>query len=222
MAKKESSFINMTLTLFVITAVAGVALGYVYNITKDPIQKAKEEKLKTAINIVVPGADKGTIEEKIVPADGGDLAFYTVKVNDEIIGTAVKTFSKNGFGGLITVMVGFDKEGKIIDSNVLEHKETPGLGDKSGKSVSSWNEQFKGMDISQMPGQLIKVKKDGGTVDAITAATITSRAYCDAVQRAYDNYIKQAGSTVNEVDETPANEKVESENIVEPNDGGNE
>jgi Na+-translocating ferredoxin:NAD+ oxidoreductase subunit G len=119
MAKKESSFINMVLTLFVITAVASVALGYVYNITKDPIQKAKDDKLKAAINIVVPGADKGTIEEKSVSADGGELIFYTVKVNDEIIGTAVKSFSNSAFSGLITVMVGFDKEGKIIDSNVL-------------------------------------------------------------------------------------------------------
>jgi len=207
MAKKESTFVNMTLTLFFITAVAAVCLASVYNFTKEPIEKAKQEKLKTAINTVVPGADKGVIEEKVIPAaDGtGDLVFYYVKNDDEIIGTAVKTFSNNGFGGVITVMVGFDQDGKIIDSNILEHKETPGLGDKSGKSVSSWNEQFKGMDISAMKNSEIKVKKDGGEVDAITAATITSRAYCDAIQRAYNTYM-QTFTT----------------NSIETKDGGNE
>jgi Na+-translocating ferredoxin:NAD+ oxidoreductase subunit G len=210
MAKKESSFINMVLTLFVITAVASVALGYVYNITKDPIQKAKDDKLKAAINIVVPGADKGTIEEKSVSADGGELIFYTVKVNDEIIGTAVKSFSNSAFSGLITVMVGFDKEGKIIDSNVLEHKETPGLGDKTDKKVGPWNEQFKGKDPKEF---ILKVKKDGGSVDAITAATISSRAYCDAINRAYTAYMETAGTT-QPSDSTTTN--------VEPKDGGNE
>ncbi|MDD3860621.1 MAG: RnfABCDGE type electron transport complex subunit G [Bacteroidales bacterium] len=207
MAKKESTFLNMTLTLFVITAIAAAGLASVYNVTKDPIQKAKDEKLKTAINVVVPGADKAQIEEKVIPAsDGtGDLVFYYVKNGDEIIGTAIKTFSNNGFGGLITVMVGFDKEAKIIDSNVLEHKETPGLGDKSGKSVSDWNEQFKGMDIAIMKNSELKVKKDGGDVDAITAATITSRAYCDAIQRAFNTYIQTL-----------------TENNVEPKEGGNE
>jgi len=233
MAKKESTFLNMTLTLFVITAVAAVALGYVYNITKDPIQKAKDEKLKTAINIVVPGADEATIEEETVTVDGKDVIFYFVKVDDELKGTAVKTFSNNGFGGLIKVMVGFDADGKIIDSDVLEHKETPGLGDKSGKAVSSWNEQFKGMDISTMPEQILKVKKDGGVVDAITAATITSRAYCDAIQRAWTTYMEMDNVSVNDeqLEETEIVEKiemleettenVEPENIVESNQGGN-
>jgi electron transport complex protein RnfG len=210
MAKKESSFINMVLTLFVITAVASVALGYVYNITKGPIQKAKDDKLKAAINIVVPGADKGTIEEKSVSADGGELIFYTVKVNNDVIGTAIKTFANNGFGGLITVMVGFEKEGKIIDSNVLEHKETPGLGDKTNKDVNPWNEQFKGKDPKEF---ILKVKKDGGSVDAITAATISSRAYCDALTRAYSAYMASAG-TAQPSDSTTNN--------VESKEGGNE
>ncbi len=210
MAKKESTFLSMTLTLFIITAVAAVALGYVYSITKTPIQNAKDEKLKTAINIVVPGADKGEIKCDTVVVDGKDLYFYSVSVDNKIIGTAVNTFSPNGFGGLIRVMVGFDEQGKIIDSNVLEHKETPGLGDKSDKKVSSWNEQFKQMDIASMKNQTLKVKKDDGEVDAITAATITSRAYCDAIQRAWTafNDFKKSNSLdeKNEIMEEQNNE----------------
>lgn len=218
MAKKESTFLNMTLTLFVITALAGAALSFVYTLTKEPIDQAKAAKLKNAINVVVPGADKGEIEENSVAAvDGaGELTFYNVKVNGETLGTAVKTFSNNGFSGLIVVMVGFDSNGNIIDSNMLEHKETPGLGDKTDKKVSNWNEQFKGKN----PGEFIlKVKKDGGSVDAITAATITSRAYCDAIQRAYDTFMKNAaGQNTEEVDTDASDaDYTETNEIVESN-----
>ncbi len=228
MAKKESTFLNMTLTLFIITAVAAVALGYVYNITKEPIQKAKDEKLKTAINIVVPGADKGTIEIDTVEIDGKQLFIYTVSIDDKIIGTAINSFSNDGFSGLVRVMVGFDSDGKIIDSDVLEHKETPGLGDKSSKSVSNWNERFKELDISTMKDQTLKVSKDGGEVDAITAATITSRAYCDAIQRAWSVYIAtiDGNSQEKETAETEIIEEntleTKTDSIVEPNEGGND
>ena len=228
MAKKESTLLNMTLTLFIITAVAAVALGYVYNITKEPIQKAKDKKLKTAINIVVPGADKGTIEIETVKIEGKDLFIYTVSIDDKIIGTAINSFSNNGFGGLVRVMVGFDENGKIIDSDVLEHKETPGLGDKSSKSVSNWNEQFKKMDISIMKDKTLKVSKDGGEVDAITAATITSRAYCDAIQRAWTVYVETIddNSQQKETTETEIIEEntleTKTVDIVEPNEGGND
>jgi electron transport complex protein RnfG len=232
MAKKESTFLNMTLTLFVITAVAAVALGYVYNITKDPIQKAKDEKLQAAINIVVPGADKGEIVTDTIEVEGKEIYLYTITVDDEILGTAVNTFSINGFGGLIRVMVGFDVNGVVIDSDVLEHKETPGLGDKSSKSVSSWNEQFKGMDISIMKDQQLKVTKDGGEVDAITAATISSRAYCGAIQTAWTVFMANKPN-VEELAEGTPEEVIETENVetleedvdaeinVESNDGGN-
>ncbi|MDL2262171.1 RnfABCDGE type electron transport complex subunit G [Bacteroidales bacterium OttesenSCG-928-I21] len=187
MAKKESTFLNMTLTLLIVTAVVSVALGYVYKLTEEPISEAKAKKLQEAISVVVPGAETAEISVDTFPTvDGSDnLEFYTVKRDEEIIGTAVKSFTNSGFSGYMSVMVGFDKDGKIIDSNVLEHSETPGLGDKTGKSASSWNEQFKGKDpkIDKM-----KVKKDGGSIDAITAATISSRAYCDAIQRASDAF----------------------------------
>ncbi len=208
MAKKDT-FINMTLTLFVITAVPAILLGFVYNFTKDPIEQVKKENLKMSINLVIPGADKGTVKEfSIMPTEGKDsLYFYEVLVNDVRIGTAVKTYTDKGFSGRFTVMVGFDTLGVIIDNNVLEHKETPGLGDKTSKSKSTWNEQFKGKNPSVF--KLI-VKKDGGDVDAITAATISSRAYCDALQRAFDAY--QAYYKLN----------TESAPAADQNKGGNE
>jgi electron transport complex protein RnfG len=118
-------------------------------------------------------------------------------LDNELIGTAVETFTKKGFSGYIKIMVGLLPDGRINDIVVLEHKETPGLGDKMEKKKSlnkktglSWSSQFMGKD----PGMFnLTVKKDGGDVDAITASTITSRAYCDAILRAINAY-KEGGN----------------------------
>jgi len=198
MAKKESTFLNMVLTMFVVTAISSVTLGFVYNATKGPIELAKLKKLNESIGIVVPGAENADVSEAIVvpSIDGGlDLLFYEVKKDGELIGTAIKSYTNSGFSGYMSVMVGLDSEGIIIDSNILEHKETPGLGDKTCKSVSKWNEQYIGMNPAVVN---LKVKKDGGDVDAITAATITARAYSDAIQRAYDTYMQYKSKGGNE------------------------
>ncbi|MBN2681324.1 MAG: RnfABCDGE type electron transport complex subunit G [Bacteroidales bacterium] len=185
MAKKESTFVNMVLTLFLVCGIAAGALGYIYTITKEPIETAKKDFLYKQINVVVPGADQGEIGE---PIEKEGLKFYVVKDNSgQVIGTAVESFTESGFSGRFDIIVGFDQDGKILDSNVLTHKETPGLGDKMSKDVAPWNEQFKEKDPASY--KLI-VKKDGGDVDAITAATISSRGYCDALQKAYDGYMK--------------------------------
>lgn len=207
MARKDT-FINMTLTLFVITAIPAILLGFVYNFTKAPIAKVKEEKLKQSINLVVPGADKGKVKEfGVMPAEGKDsLYFYEVTLNDVLIGTAVKTYTDKGFAGRFTVMVGFDKTGKIIDTDMLEHKETPGLGDNASNNKGTWNDQFNGKIPSET--YKLKVKKDGGSVDAITAATISSRAYCDALQRAFDAYkIYYKLNTASETDQNKGGNK---------------
>lgn len=185
MAKKESTFVNMVLTLFLVCGIAAGALGYIYTITKEPIATAKKDFLYKQINVVVPGADQGEIAEPVTK-DG--LNYYVVKdKSGQVIGTAVESFTESGFSGRFDIIVGFDQDGKILDSNVLTHKETPGLGDKMSKDVATWNEQFKKKDPASF--KLI-VKKDGGDVDAITAATISSRGYCDALQKAYDGYMK--------------------------------
>ena len=188
MAKKESSFINMVLTLFIVTGIAALALGSVYNLTKKPIALAKKAKLENAISNVVPEFDTLKIF-KIMPATGKDsLTFYQAFNNDSLVGTAIKTYTNEGFSGFISIMAGFSPDGKIINTAVLEHKETPGLGDKMDKKKADWSDQFKNVNLTEFK---LKVTKDGGDVDAITAATISSRAFCDATQRAYDELKKQ-------------------------------
>ncbi len=197
MAQRESTFVNMVVVLFLISAIAATALAFVYQATKDPIQKSKFEKKKQAIKNVVNDFDNNPIEEMFkIPVEGGDsVECYPAKKDGKIVGYAVKTFSKKGFSGLITVMVGFDPDGHIHKTAVLEHHETPGLGDKMQRNKSNFSKQFDNMDVPDIPdkdndGIIIEVKKDNGTVDAITAATITSRAFCDAAERAYNAFKK--------------------------------
>jgi len=105
---------------------------------------------------------------------------------------AINTFTNEGFSGNIELMVGFLEDGTIYNTAVLSHKETPGLGDKMDKKKSNFPDQFSGKNPAEFN---LKVKKDGGDVDAITAATISSRAFCDALTRAYKTLEKEKGGT---------------------------
>lgn len=184
MAGKESTFLNMVLTLFLVTLVASAALGYVYELTKGPIAAAKLQKKINAISMVVPEFDNNPNEEmfKVATAEGDSLEVYPATMGGQPVGYAIKTFTKKGFSGLIELMVGFKPEGKIHNISVLFHAETPGLGDKMTKKKSTWSEQYNEKDPAS---DNIKVKQDGGQIDAITASTISSRAFSDAVDRAH-------------------------------------
>ena len=189
MAKKESSFLNMVITLFVITAVASLALGGVYNVTKEPIRLALKAKAEKAIKEVIPVFDT-LITFKIMPEDGKDSLTFNHGLKDgNLIGVAVETYSYEGYTPTkIKIMVGFLPDGKINNTAVVQQKETPGLGTKMT------SEKFKAQFRDKYPKQYtLKVVKDGGDVDAITAATISSRAFCNAVQRAYTTFEKIEG-----------------------------
>ena len=184
MAKKESTFLNMVATLLVVTLLAAGLLGSVYALTKEPIRLAELKRKNEAIGVVVPGFDNEPSQEvKKLFMDGDTLYFYTARQGEKVLGTAVETFTNLGFTGEFKLMVGFAPDRSIIDIAVIKHAETPGLGDKMERDKSEFHVQFMGQDPESFN---LAVKKDRGDVDAITASTITSRAYCDAVQRAYD------------------------------------
>lgn len=190
MAKRESTFANMVIVLFLITFIASATLGGIYELTKAPIELAKKNKKETSIKQVLPEFDN-IKSYKIKPEDGADsLEFNEAFLNNELVGTAIETYTDRGFSGRIKIMVGLIPDGTIYNIAVIEHKETPGLGDKMDASKSDFSEQFKG---KQPTNENLTVKKDGGNVDAITAATISSRAFCDAVDRASKTYAKKGG-----------------------------
>lgn len=183
MAKKESTFISMLATLFVVTLVAAGLLGSVYALTKEPIRLAELKKKNEAIQVVVPGFDnEPSTEVERLFMDGDSIFLYTARKGEEVLGTAVETFTNEGFSGEFKLMVGISPDGSIIDIAVISHAETPGLGDKMEKGKGDFSLQFMGKHPKDFT---MAVKKDRGDVDAITASTITSRAYCDAVLRAH-------------------------------------
>ena|SRR4030042_2983653 len=188
MAKKlESTLMNMTLSLVFISMGMSAALTLVYLKTKEPIEAASIQKEINSVKQVLPEFD-GNPTENIIEKDGVKI-YYPYKQN-QIVGFAIKTFTNKGFGGKIELMAGFLPDGTIYNITVLQHKETPGLGTKMT------DEKFKSQFLGKNPeNYYLKVKKDGGKVDAITAATVSSRAYCDAIQRAY-NTLTQINDSV--------------------------
>jgi electron transport complex protein RnfG len=188
MAKTESTFKNMVLSLTLISMVAATCLGFVYELTKKPIELSNLNKKMNAIREVVPGFDNNPNAEmfRLPTGQGDSLEVYPARKDGSVIGYAVNTYTEKGFSGHIGIMAGFKPDGTIINISVLDQKETPGLGNKM--TDPSFIDQFKEKNPSSFE---LKVKKDGGAVDAITAATISSRAFCDAVQRAYTTLRKE-------------------------------
>ncbi|NCO63382.1 MAG: RnfABCDGE type electron transport complex subunit G [Flavobacteriales bacterium] len=192
MSKKESTFFGMLLSLLVITLVSGFALGFVNDLTIEPKAKAKLEKKINALKLVLPAFDNNPVEDvKMVTSDkvSDSVEIYPAYSKNEFVGAAVIGSTDKGFSGLVKLMIGFKPNGDIVNIVVLEQKETPGLGTKM--TEDKFIKQFKGVNISDFK---LQVKKDGGDVDALTGATISSRAFCDVTQIAYDAFIKNNNS----------------------------
>ena len=184
MAKRESTFGNMVLSLTLIATIFALCLGLIHELTAGPISQAQMAKKTAAISEVVPPFDNDPNAEmytKTTPEGDYNLEIYPAKKDGEIVGYAVNTLTMKGFNGEIDVMVGFKPNGDIYKVYVLNHSETPGLGAKI--TTPEFKDQFDGKNPSSFK---LTVKKDGGDIDAITAATISSRAFADAIQRAYD------------------------------------
>ena len=187
MAKAESTLKNMLLSLTLIAMGASIALGFVYEYTKGPIEVSNLNRKLEAIRQVVPEFNNNPADEmfRLQSYEGDSLEVYPSKKDGRINGYAIKTYSDKGYSGTITLMAGFKPDGTIYNISVLEQKETPGLGTKMKEP--RFKEQFNGKNPSSFG---LKVKKDGGEVDAISAATISSRAFCDAVSKAYKTFRK--------------------------------
>ena len=179
----ESSLKNMVLVLFTITLLSSAAVGGVYMLTKEPIAQAKVAAVNNALKQVLPEYEATTSQD--IEVNALPIKVHTATVADKAVGYAVESISKNGFGGEVRLMVGFDTEGTILNINVLEQKETPGLGTKMADEGNVLLASLKDKNAAQIN---LTVKKDGGDIDALTAATISSRAYAEAVAVAYEAF----------------------------------
>lgn len=191
MKKLESTLPNMVIVLAAVAIITGGILAWVNDATAGPIAEQQEKTLADGIKAVM-GAQtlKVTANDSVSQEIGGKpFAFVVHKVADEkgeSLGAAVES-TTGGFGGDLKVLVGFDPEGKVLGYTVLQHAETPGLGAKADKWFQA---DGKGCIVGRQmdTGKPLTVSKDGGDVDAITASTITSRAFLKAVNQAYAVY----------------------------------
>ena len=183
----------------------GAVLAYVNHITAGPIAKKAEQSLAAGIKSVMGTEDlQVAAPEEVHQTIGGKPATFVIHAcsdkSGNSLGAAVES-TTGGFGGDLKVLVGFNKEGKILGYTILQHSETPGLGAKA----STWfQKDGKGSIIGKTPkdGDLHVSKDDktGNAVDAITASTITSRAFLKAINQAYSAYTQkgvdsQSGAT---------------------------
>lgn len=188
MSKKESTFLNMTITLFLITMVAGVSLGYINDITKGPKAKAKLERKVNALKQVLPEFNNNPVEEVLMLKSDkakDSIEVYAGTFDGNPIGTAIIGSSEKGYSGLVKIMVGFNPDESIKNIVVLEQKETPGLGTKM--KGDKFLRQFRGKKPSEFN---VMPTKDGGDVDALTGATITTRAFGEAVLLAHEVFVE--------------------------------
>lgn len=219
----KNSFFNMTACLVCITLVCSLLLAGVFVLTKGPIEQAEQKAKQEAIKKVSPAF--ASLEE-VAACDEAPAYVKTLGEAGEVVAYVVDGSSAKGFGGKLTLKVSFTPDCKIYRTTVLSHSETPGLGAKC-QSDSTFIKQFEGRETAVMV-----VRKDGGDVDAITASTITSRAYCDALNNAIANFeaipevkamldakadaeaaeVAETAETVQEQEET---EQTENKNVTE-------
>ena len=168
------------LILAAICLVASAVLAATYKITKPIIEIRAKEEEKAALEVILPDADDFA-EKK-----AGDIEYYEGYKNSSLVGYCVKAIG-TGYGGYFHIMVGIDPSGMIEGVEVLDHQETPGLGAKikevrPGEKESWFLRQFKGKN-----GLSISLKD----IDAITGATITSKAVVDAANKAVNDFFKE-------------------------------
>ncbi len=198
----KSTLMNMVLVLLVITAIASASVGGVYILTKEPIALANENAKKEALSQVLPAFEN--TEMTNVSLDGLEIEVYTATAaSGEVVGYAVNTATMSGFSGLFRLMVGLDTQGTVLNVNVLSHSETPGLGSKMTDEGNSLLMSVKDKNIKDINWDM---KKNGGDIDALTAATISSMAYADAMQRAMAAYEQVANNGAESSEKGESNE----------------
>lgn len=177
----KSTLTNMVLSLGIITIIAAALLAGVYTITEAPIKAAQLNKQIEAIKAVTPAFDNDPVNESMEITPQGEsvpVKVFPAKMGGKLVGAAVESYSSQGFSGDIKLIYGFDTEGNITGYAVMQHAETPGLGSKMGEWFCNPAHSIIGLNAATSN---LTVSKDGGDVDAITAATISSRAFLRAL-----------------------------------------
>lgn len=165
-------------------AVAGLLLAYTNDVTRDRIATAKQAEKLDALRAVLPEFDNQPNQNTCrITANGEEWTFFVARKNNAYTGAATESVSKNGYGSRILLMIGFNANHTVQQVKILEQTETPGLGSRI--TEDAFRGQFTGRKLA---GTRWAVRKDSGDFEAITGATISSRAVVDAVKKAADIY----------------------------------
>ncbi|MDD4971172.1 MAG: RnfABCDGE type electron transport complex subunit G [Paludibacter sp.] len=185
MKKLKSNFINMVVVLTGIALFAAFTLASVYSLTRDSIESSRNSKVQEAIQAVMPAHDHyDSIPVEMNNGVETTRVYKAYDKNNALVGAAVESSSNNGYKGHIDIIVGFNRVGVIVNYVVLDQHETLGLGSRmiDWFKTDNANQSIIGKNASTAH---LNVKVDGGEVDAITAATISSRAFLFAIRNAY-------------------------------------
>jgi|GEM_PF-358616 len=226
MKKQTKSIVRNVSVLTLITIVAGFALALTFNLTRDKIAEAERQEMLKSIRFVLPKDDQGNpiftnapdrmkFTMKMEAPEGEvheEITFFPALAEDgRLVGFAVKAISKIGYGGDIGLMIGIDPNGKIYETYILSMLETPGLGTKINED---FKDQFIGKSIGADDNLILKKDdRKKGDIDAITGATISSRAMTNTVRKAINFYLENKTEIIEKVVEKDDKANVSSDVI---------
>jgi electron transport complex protein RnfG len=186
--------VGLLLGLFAVVATTLVALTETS--TREQIKENEREALLSGINALIPHEqyDNAILQDTIVldatEALGTEepTTVYRARKQGENVAVVLTAVAPNGYSGTIKMLVGIYADGTLAGVRVINHKETPGLGDKIDEKKADWIFQFEGLSLTNPASEKWKVKKDGGEFDQFTGATITPRAVVSAVKRSLEYF----------------------------------
>jgi len=200
MKKLESNFLNMVLVLAGIAIFSVVTIASVYTLTKDSIDKSQRNKEQEAIRAVLPPYDHfDSIPVEMNNGVETTKVYKAYDKNNVLVGAAVESSSNNGYKGHIDIIVGFNKKGDIVNYYVLDQNETPGLGAR----MVDWfktNTAKQNIIGKNAATAHLNISADGGEIDAITAATVSSRAFLFAIRNAYFEFKSNTDVLINDTE----------------------
>jgi electron transport complex protein RnfG len=189
------------LLLGITALITSAALALAAMATEKDIAAAKAEDLRQSLSQVLPGKyDNDPTQDTLTMAGPvGDIKVYRAR-RAGTVAAVVYQVSGNGYAGPIDCMMGVDRDGKVLGVRVLQHKETPGLGDKIEPAKDPWIHSFEGKSLTDPEPQKWAVKKDGGVFDQFAGATITPRGVVKAVKGGLDFFAKERAHLLEETE----------------------
>ncbi len=173
------NILKLAMVLFIIAAISGAILGITYTVTKEPIAKQVKLEEEKALKEIFPKATSFKLITR-----KGNYIYYEVYIKNKLIGYALDASGK-GFGSTIKIKIGLNPDKTIKDIKIIKQGETPGLGTRV--EGTKFTDQFMNKTLKQV---FLKKDSDNGTIDAITGATISSRAVSKAVQKSIAEFLK--------------------------------